>query len=157
MNSSATSVPQLWQPNDGALMSNNVNGAKPAEDSVVCIASKNDSCVMSASGGKVSWFNMTTFKVTTTFMPHLHAATYLAFHPQDNDIIAFQFKFTILGSMRVKTKLNGHLERISGLAFSQNLNILVSSALYLEYRWMGKEEIEAYSGTYRSSSSLKKV
>lgn len=62
--SSATSVPQLWQPSNGALMSNDVNDAKPAEDTVACIAlSKNDSYVMSASGGKVSLFNMMTFKV----------------------------------------------------------------------------------------------
>ncbi|KAG8382080.1 hypothetical protein BUALT_Bualt05G0039300 [Buddleja alternifolia] len=87
--SSASSVPQLWQPPNGALMSNDVNDAKTAEDSVSCIAlSKNDSYVMSASGGKVSLFNMMTFKVMTTFMPPPPAATYLAFHPQDNNIIA---------------------------------------------------------------------
>ncbi|GFQ02847.1 protein topless [Phtheirospermum japonicum] len=87
--SSASSVPQLWQPANGALMSNDVNDAKPTEDSVACIAlSKNDSYVMSASGGKVSLFNMMTFKVMTTFMPPPPAATYLAFHPQDNNIIA---------------------------------------------------------------------
>lgn len=57
-------MPQLWQPTNGALMSNDVNEAKPTEDSVACIAlSKNDSYVMSASGGKVSLFNMMTFKV----------------------------------------------------------------------------------------------
>lgn len=62
--SSASSVPQLWQPTNGALMSNDVSDAKTAEDSVACIAlSKNDSYVMSASGGKVSLFNMMTFKV----------------------------------------------------------------------------------------------
>lgn len=45
-------------------MSNDLNDAKSSEDSVSCIAlSKNDSYVMSASGGKVSLFNMMTFKV----------------------------------------------------------------------------------------------
>lgn len=45
-------------------MSNDLNDAKPTEDTVACIAlSKNDSYVMSASGGKVSLFNMMTFKV----------------------------------------------------------------------------------------------
>ncbi|XP_075663996.1 topless-related protein 3-like [Castanea sativa] len=40
------------------------------EESVPCIAlSKNDSYVMSTCGGKVSLFNMMTFKVMTTFMP----------------------------------------------------------------------------------------
>lgn len=57
-------MPQLWQPNNGALMSNDVSDSKSAEESVACIAlSKNDSYVMSASGGKVSLFNMMTFKV----------------------------------------------------------------------------------------------
>ena len=57
-------VPQLWQPPNGTLMSNDVNDNKPAEESAACIAlSKNDSYVMSASGGKVSLFNMMTFKV----------------------------------------------------------------------------------------------
>lgn len=45
-------------------MSNDVNDGKPAEECAACIAlSKNDSYVMSASGGKVSLFNMMTFKV----------------------------------------------------------------------------------------------
>lgn len=57
-------MPQLWQPSSGAPMSNDLSEAKPAEDSAACIAlSKNDSYVMSASGGKVSLFNMMTFKV----------------------------------------------------------------------------------------------
>ena len=38
--------------------------------------------------GKVSLFNMMTFKTMTTFMPPPPAATFLAFHPQDNNIIA---------------------------------------------------------------------
>ena len=104
-------------------MTNDISDAKPAEESAACIAlSKNDSYVMSASGGKVSLFNMMTFKVyncsfhlfsklfsifffcsmklstlltrvnssqvMTTFMSPPPAATFLAFHPQDNNIIA---------------------------------------------------------------------
>lgn len=46
-------------------MTNDVSDNKPAEESAACIAlSKNDSYVMSASGGKVSLFNMMTFKVS---------------------------------------------------------------------------------------------
>jgi hypothetical protein len=45
-------------------MANDTGEANP-EESVPCIAlSKNDSYVMSACGGKVSLFNMMTFKVT---------------------------------------------------------------------------------------------
>lgn len=62
--STASIVPQLWQPSSGAPMSNDLTDSKPAEESAACIAlSKNDSYVMSASGGKVSLFNMMTFKV----------------------------------------------------------------------------------------------
>ena len=53
----------MWQPTNGILMTNDTNDSNP-EESTACIAlSKNDSYVMSASGGKVSLFNMMTFKV----------------------------------------------------------------------------------------------
>ncbi|XP_010325597.1 protein TOPLESS-RELATED PROTEIN 2-like isoform X1 [Solanum lycopersicum] len=131
--SSAAVVPQLWQPTNGALMSNDVGDAKSAEDAAACIAlSKNDSYVMSASGGKVSLFNMMTFKVMTTFMPPPPAATYLAFHPQDNNVIAVGMEDSTIQIYNVrvdevKIKLKGHQKRITGLAFSQSLNVLVSS------------------------------
>lgn len=44
-------------------MTNDISDTNP-EDAVPCFAlSKNDSYVMSASGGKISLFNMMTFKV----------------------------------------------------------------------------------------------
>ncbi|KAG5233006.1 protein TPR [Salix suchowensis] len=126
-------APQLWQPPSGTLMTNDINESKPAEESAACIAlSKNDSYVMSASGGKVSLFNMMTFKVMTTFMSPPPAATFLAFHPQDNNIIAIGMEDSTVQIYNVrvdevKTKLKGHQNRITGLAFSQSLNVLVSS------------------------------
>ncbi|KAJ9179749.1 hypothetical protein P3X46_008082 [Hevea brasiliensis] len=126
-------APQLWQPPSGTLMTNDISDNKPAEESAACIAlSKNDSYVMSASGGKVSLFNMMTFKVMTTFMSPPPAATFLAFHPQDNNIIAIGMEDSSVQIYNVrvdevKTKLKGHQSRISGLAFSQSLNVLVSS------------------------------
>ncbi|KAF2288033.1 hypothetical protein GH714_004006 [Hevea brasiliensis] len=126
-------APQLWQPPSGTLMTNDISDNKPAEESAACIAlSKNDSYVMSASGGKVSLFNMMTFKVMTTFMSPPPAATFLAFHPQDNNIIAIGMEDSSVQIYNVrvdevKTKLKGHQSRISGLAFSQCLNVLVSS------------------------------
>ncbi|XP_057957673.1 topless-related protein 2 [Malania oleifera] len=124
-------APQHWQPNSGLLMTNDV--PENSEEAVPCIAlSKNDSYVMSACGGKVSLFNMMTFKVMTTFMPPPPASTYLAFHPQDNNIIAIGMEDSTIHIYNVrvdevKTKLKGHQERITGLAFSTSLNILVSS------------------------------
>lgn len=128
----ANTAPQLWQPANGILMTNDMSDTNP-EEAVSCIAlSKNDSYVMSASGGKVSLFNMMTFKVMTTFMPSPPAASFLAFHPQDNNIIAIGMEDSTIQIYNVrvdevKTKLKGHQKRITGLAFSHSLNILVSS------------------------------
>ncbi|XP_058002863.1 topless-related protein 3-like isoform X2 [Hevea brasiliensis] len=128
----ASVVPQHWQPNSGLLMANDVSGVN-LEEAVPCIAlSKNDSYVMSAAGGKVSLFNMMTFKVMTTFMSPPPASTFLAFHPQDNNIIAIGMEDSTIHIYNVrvdevKSKLKGHQKRITGLAFSTNLNILVSS------------------------------
>ncbi|XP_030464765.1 topless-related protein 4-like isoform X1 [Syzygium oleosum] len=128
-----TSVgPHLWQPPSGILMTNDISDTNP-EDAVPCFAlSKNDSYVMSASGGKISLFNMMTFKTMTTFMPPPPAATFLAFHPQDNNIIAIGMEDSSIQIYNVrvdevKTKLKGHQKRITGLAFSNVLNVLVSS------------------------------
>ncbi|CDP11738.1 unnamed protein product [Coffea canephora] len=129
--STASIIPQMWQPSSRALMSNDLSEAKPAEESSACIAlSKNDSYVMSASGGMFSLFNMMAFKVMTTFMPPPPAATYLAFPPQDNKIIAIGMEDSTLQIYNVrvdevKTKLKGHHKQITGLAFSQNLNVLL--------------------------------
>lgn len=128
----ANVVPQHWQPNSGLLMSNDVSGVN-LDEAVPCIAlSKNDSYVMSACGGKVSLFNMMTFKVMTTFMSPPPASTFLAFHPQDNNIIAIGMEDSTIHIYNVrvdevKSKLKGHQKWITGLAFSANLNILVSS------------------------------
>ena len=55
--------PQLWQPASGILMTNEIDDTN-TDEAIHCFAlSKNDSYVMSASGGKISLFNMMTFKV----------------------------------------------------------------------------------------------
>ncbi|CAL9763878.1 unnamed protein product [Musa acuminata subsp. burmannicoides] len=128
----ASVAPQLWQPPSGILMTNDITDTNP-EEPVHCFAlSKNDSYVMSASGGKISLFNMMTFKTMTTFMPPPPAATFLAFHPQDNNIIAIGMDDSTIQTYNVrvdevKSKLRGHSKRITGLAFSNVLNVLVSS------------------------------
>uniref|UniRef100_A0A0E0GJV4 CTLH domain-containing protein n=1 Tax=Oryza nivara TaxID=4536 RepID=A0A0E0GJV4_ORYNI len=127
----ASVSPQLWQPPSGILMTNDITDNP--EEAVHCFAlSKNDSYVMSASGGKISLFNMMTFKTMTTFMPPPPAATFLAFHPQDNNIIAIGMDDSTIQIYNVridevKSKLRGHSKKITGLAFSNVLNVLVSS------------------------------
>ncbi|KAJ6976147.1 hypothetical protein NC653_031852 [Populus alba x Populus x berolinensis] len=133
----ASNAPQLWQPPSGTPMTNDINESKPAEESAACIAlSKNDSYVMSASGGKVM----------TTFMSPPPAATFLAFHPQDNNIIAIGMEDSTVQIYNVrvdevKTKLKGHQNRITGLAFSQSLNVLVSSGA--DAQWSPKDTLAA--------------
>ncbi|CAN1215385.1 Topless-related protein 4 [Linum perenne] len=132
MRATASFAPQLWQPPSGILMTNDLSDTSP-EDAIPCFAlSKNDSYVMSASGGKISLFNMMTFKTMTTFMSPPPAATFLGFHPQDNNIIAIGMEDSTIQIYNVrvdevKTKLQGHQKRITGLAFSNTLNVLVSS------------------------------
>lgn len=68
--------PQLWQPASGILMANDISDAN-VDDAVPCFAvSNNDSYVLSASGGKISLFNMMTFKVSACFLE-----SYLSFVP----------------------------------------------------------------------------
>jgi len=111
-------------------MTNDVSGVN-LDEVVPCNALlKNVSYVLPACGGKVSLFNMMTFNVMTAFMPP--ASTFLAFHPQDNNIIAILMEDSTIYiyNARVdemKSKLKGHQKRITGLTFSTCLNILVSS------------------------------
>lgn len=75
---------------------------------------------------------MHVVQVMTTFMSPPPAATFLAFHPQDNNIIAIGMDDSTIQIYNVrvdevKTKLKGHQKKVTGLAFSQSLNVLVSS------------------------------
>ncbi|XVF35631.1 hypothetical protein REPUB_Repub18cG0162800 [Reevesia pubescens] len=126
-------APQLWQPRScSRLMTNDLTGSK-LEEAVPCLAlSKNDSYLLSASGGIISLFNMLTFKTMMSIMPPSPAATCLAFHPQDNNIVAIGMDDSaiLIYNVRLtkaKSKLKGHSGRVTGLAFSIAMNVLVSS------------------------------
>ncbi|CAI8610702.1 unnamed protein product [Vicia faba] len=127
----ASIVPQHWQPPSGILMTNDV--PDNSEERVPCMAiSKNDSYVMSACGGKISLFNLMTFRVMATFMSPPPSSTILVFNPQDNNIIAIGMEDATIHFYNVRVdevtnKLKGHQNRITGLAFSTLLNILVSA------------------------------
>ncbi|ESW10946.1 hypothetical protein PHAVU_009G252100 [Phaseolus vulgaris] len=124
-------APQLWQPNNGIQMINDVPNSSKA--TFPCMAlSKNDSYVMSACGAKISLFNMMTFKVMTTFMSPPPLSTFLSFHPVDNNIVAIGMNDSTIHIYNVrvnevKSILKGHHKYITGLAFSAQLNTLVSS------------------------------
>jgi len=60
-------------------MTNDITATNP-EEAVPCFAlSKNDSYVMSASGGKISLFNMMTFKVRIKLVELCQFKPYTAF------------------------------------------------------------------------------
>ncbi|XP_047321907.1 topless-related protein 4-like isoform X2 [Impatiens glandulifera] len=128
----ANFAPHIWQPNSGILMTNDISGINPEENASCFALSKNDSYILSASGGKISLFNMMTFKTMTTFMSPPPSASALSFHPEDNNIIAIGMEDSSIQIYNVrvdeaKTNLKGHQKRVTGLAFSNALNVLVSS------------------------------
>ncbi|CAL2226230.1 unnamed protein product [Prunus armeniaca] len=70
--------PNLWKPRRLELMNIDLPSTNP-EDSMSCFdLSKNDSYLMSATGGMLSVFDMTTFKVTRKLEGHTKRVT-LAF------------------------------------------------------------------------------
>ncbi|KAM3700009.1 hypothetical protein ACB098_05G066700 [Castanea mollissima] len=142
--------PQLWQPSNGVLMTNDMD----LKDAVPCFAlSKNDSYLISASGGKSSLYNMMTFERMTTFMPPPPAATFVAFYPQDNNIVAIGIDDSSIDIYNVrfdeiKSKLKGHQKRVTGLAFSNVLNILVSSGADAQLCVWGMDEWEKQASKF---------
>ncbi|CAN0897774.1 Topless-related protein 4 [Linum grandiflorum] len=132
-------APSQCLPLFGVLMMNE----NPDEDAAPCSAlSKKDKFLMSASGGKISLYSMTTAETIATLAAPPPAATFIAFHPQHDKIIAIGMDDSSIqvynfGAPRnsyetpslsqVENKLTGHRGRITGLAFSNALNILVSS------------------------------
>ncbi|WVZ96515.1 hypothetical protein U9M48_042145 [Paspalum notatum var. saurae] len=146
-----TSVPpHLWQAEDDVLMENDIANDNP-EEATSCIAlSRDDHYLISASGGRISVFNMRTFHVClsapnpkavtfifphsskTTFMPPPPAATFLALYPQNNNIVAIGMEDSSILIYNTYTKkvemvLMGHEKKITGLSFSLSMNVLVSS------------------------------
>ncbi|WOG99269.1 hypothetical protein DCAR_0518617 [Daucus carota subsp. sativus] len=125
-------LPELWRPATGRLMINDLSMTKP-EDAVACLAlTNNDAFVISGSGGKVSVFSIITFMNRATLAPPPPTATCLALNPQDNNILALGMDDSSILIYNVRMdkmegKLEGHQDRVTGLAFSTILNALVSS------------------------------
>ncbi|GJN12369.1 hypothetical protein PR202_ga30641 [Eleusine coracana subsp. coracana] len=122
---------------NGFVMKNDTSHGN-AEEATACMAlSKNESCVLPASGGKVSVFNTTTFKIIVTFMEPPPAVTFIVFHPQCKFIALGMEDSTIqifdVRIRQVTNKLQGHHKKITGLSFSQLKNVLVSSGADAEW------------------------
>ncbi|MCD9639571.1 WD domain protein [Datura stramonium] len=125
-------TPQLRQPQSGLLLTNSLPSSDAGAVSPCLALTKNDSYAISASGGAVSIINILKFKKIKSIMPPTPAATCIACHPSDNNVIAVGMDDStiIVYNVRldeVKSRLKGHSKRITGLAFSNILNVLVSS------------------------------
>uniref|UniRef100_M4CP67 CTLH domain-containing protein n=1 Tax=Brassica campestris TaxID=3711 RepID=M4CP67_BRACM len=149
--------PVLWKPKSGIMMINETSDKTP-EEAIPCLAlSNNDAYLVSASGGEISLFNMATFKCMATYMPPPPAATFLAFHPSENNIIGIGFEDSSIQIYNLRTSevraiLNGHTKRITGLAFSLALNILVSSGADSQVCVWGMAGWEKRSSMYLKAS-----
>ncbi|XP_071909863.1 topless-related protein 1-like [Coffea arabica] len=126
--------PCLWHPKTGSVMVNDLNN-DPYQIVSPCFAlSKNDSYLVSASGGMVSLFNIVNFeKVRRCLLPP-PTATCMAFYPLDNNLVAIGMDDSTVLIYNVRdselmNRLSGHLKRVSGLAFSNSLKVLVSAAV----------------------------
>ncbi|KAF5743337.1 hypothetical protein HS088_TW09G01404 [Tripterygium wilfordii] len=158
-------APQFVLSESGVLMVNDVNGVKP-EDAVPCFAlSRNDSYVISASGGKASLFHALNFKTMTTFMSPSPAATCFAFYPTDNNVIAIGTDDSTIHIYNVRLdkifcKFTGHSRRVTGLAFSQELKKLVSFGddaqiiMWSTETWEKQKEVFLQIPANRTLSSL---
>jgi len=97
-----------------------------------CIALYKEWYIISSSGGKVSQFATNTFEVITTFMAPPPSTTFLTVDPQNYYIVAIGMEDSSIQIYDIHKKevlkvLTGHQKKITGLTFSQSMNVLVSS------------------------------
>ncbi|GAB4836826.1 hypothetical protein Ancab_001741 [Ancistrocladus abbreviatus] len=136
--------PVLCHQSSGLMMTNDMIGVN-CVDATPCLAlSKNDSYCISASGGKASLFNLLTAKLMTTFASAPLAATVLSFLPKDNNIIAIGLNDSTIRIYNIRqdeilSKLEGHTQRITSIAISSELDVLVSAGADCQIIvWSGK-------------------
>ncbi|XP_015162493.1 topless-related protein 1-like isoform X4 [Solanum tuberosum] len=128
-------TPQLWQPRSGqsgVVLKNSLPSGDAGAVSPCIALTNNGFYALSASGGAVSIFNLNLYKKMKSITPPTPAATCIACHPTNNNVIAVGMDDStiIVYSVRSEefiSRLQGHSKRITGLAFSNTLNVLVSS------------------------------
>lgn len=128
-------TPQVWQPQSRqgwVFLTNSLPSSDAGAVSPCLALTKNDFYAISASGGAVSIFNMLMFKKMRSIMPPTPAATCIACHPSNYNVIAVGMDDSTIIVYNVRldeviSRLKGHSKRITGLAFSNILNVLVSS------------------------------
>ncbi|KAL7121731.1 hypothetical protein ACP275_01G001800 [Erythranthe tilingii] len=140
---STKSTPALYQPKRGLLMINDTPPRNSSLDDQLLFVpstltlSKNDAYVISSSGAVISLYNAISFKELRSVMRPPPAATCIVFYPPDNNVIAIGRHDASILIFNIRTdelisKLKGHSKRVTGLAFSTTLNVLVSCAVDTE-------------------------
>ncbi|EYU24635.1 hypothetical protein MIMGU_mgv1a010465mg [Erythranthe guttata] len=124
--------PALWEPFVGRKMAHqNTDEISEPGGSCFALYADESTLISMAPGAGLSPFDTNTYKRGEhIYKPH-PAPTVLAIHPMNNDIIAvgmddstiFIFENFVLNEILE----GGHTERVSGLAFSNLLDVLVSS------------------------------
>ncbi|KAI3463417.1 hypothetical protein Pfo_020080 [Paulownia fortunei] len=116
----------------GTVLFNNIRMTN-LEEAVPCFAvSKNDILIVSALEGKISLYDRLSYEMRKSCIPTPFVATFLAFHPRNKNVIAVGTKDSSiqiydLCLFEVKFILRGHQKRVTSLAFSNVLDVLVSS------------------------------
>ncbi|KAI3955553.1 hypothetical protein MKW92_015232 [Papaver armeniacum] len=128
---SASVLPEIWEPKSGKLMLNDVENVTNEEIEPCFAMSKNGLYLISTSGGPISVFVTSTFESMSSFMPPPPACTCIIFYPEDNNIliIGTEDSKIIIYDVRqdvVNQTLKGHFKKITGLAYSTELKVLVS-------------------------------
>ncbi|KAI3893552.1 hypothetical protein MKX03_000505 [Papaver bracteatum] len=128
---SASVRPKIWEPKSGKMMVNDIEDVTDEETEACFSMSNNKSYLISTSGGKISVFSMATFERLSTFMRPPPACTSLIFYPEDNNILAIgtedsNILIYDIHEDVIKETLKGHMKKITGLAYSKELKVLVS-------------------------------
>ncbi|KAL3497851.1 hypothetical protein ACH5RR_040583 [Cinchona calisaya] len=128
-----TAVPPLpWYPSIGISMINDIRITNLQVDFPCFALSVDDSYLVSSSGGNISVFGLSDFKPRAKVLSSPWTTTSLAWHPQYNTVFAIGMDNSFIvvydyNSSQVIRTLKGHQKRVTGLVFSNVLNMLVSS------------------------------
>ncbi|KAI3973466.1 hypothetical protein MKW92_050089, partial [Papaver armeniacum] len=128
---SASVFPEIWEPRSGKLMVNDLEDVTNKETKPCFSMSNNEVHLISTSGGKISMFSTATFEILSAFMPPPPVCTCLTFYPEDNNILIIgaedsNIMIYDLRKKKIIETLKGHFKKITGLAYSKELKVLVS-------------------------------
>ncbi|RVW53884.1 Topless-related protein 1 [Vitis vinifera] len=99
-----TSVhPRLLRNKFGEMMTNDVTDSMLDEAPGCFALTASDGYLLSSSGGEISLFNIRSFEKMVTFMNPPPAATYIAVHPWDNNVIAVGLDDSTIQIYNVRT------------------------------------------------------